>query len=182
LRERRREYEPRQNHTEHECKNEHEAVSLMGYLLAKIGRADEAREVLKTLEGISRDRYVPPYAMALVYAGLDQRDALFEWLDKAYDARDVHLIFLPVDPKWDGYRSDPRFAALLTCCRFSPGTWTHRVAGRFASADFERSAPSDPDSYKIKQENERPGGKRLTPLSRSAVRLGTMMPREGEHR
>ena len=98
------------------------AISLMGYLLAKMGRAAEAREVLKTLEGISRDRYVPPYAMALVYAGLDEHDPVFEWLDKAYDARDVHLIFLPVDPKWDGYRSDPRFEALLTRCRFTPGT------------------------------------------------------------
>jgi DNA-binding winged helix-turn-helix (wHTH) protein/tetratricopeptide (TPR) repeat protein len=95
------------------------AMSLTGYLLAKIGRASEAREVLKTLDAISRERYVPPYAMALVHAGLGDRHEVFEWLDKAYDARDVHLIFLPVDPKWDGYRADSRFEALLTRCRFT---------------------------------------------------------------
>jgi len=79
---------------------------------------EQAREVLNTLEGMSRVRYVPPYAIALVHAGLGERDAVFEWLDKAYPARDVHLIFLPVDPKWDAYRPDPRFEALLTRCGF----------------------------------------------------------------
>jgi hypothetical protein len=39
-----------------------------------------------------------------------------EWLAKAYDARDVHLIYLPVDPKWDLYKADPRFQALLKRC------------------------------------------------------------------
>jgi tetratricopeptide (TPR) repeat protein len=94
------------------------AISLRGYLLAKVGRANEAREVLRTLEAVSRLRYVPPYAMALVYAGLGEREAVFEWLDKAYAARDVHLIFLPVDPKWDPYRADARFEALLARCGF----------------------------------------------------------------
>jgi hypothetical protein len=94
------------------------AISHRGYVLAKVGRTTEARDVLKTLEAVSRERYVPPYAMALVYAGLGERDAVFEWLDRAYEARDVHLIFLTVDPKWDPYRADPRFGALLARCDF----------------------------------------------------------------
>ena len=99
-------------------------ISFRGYILAKTGRVTEAREVLRKLEADSRDRYVPPYAMALVHAGLGERDAVFEWLDKAYDAHDIHLIYLPVDPKWDPYRSDPRFTALLARCNFM------RSAGR----------------------------------------------------
>jgi TolB-like protein/DNA-binding winged helix-turn-helix (wHTH) protein/Tfp pilus assembly protein PilF len=98
------------------------ATSLRGYLLAKGGRTNEAREVLRRLESDSRDRYVPPGAMALVHAGLGEGEAMFEWLAKAYDARDVHLIFLPVDPKWDPFRVDPRFQALLTRCGFAPST------------------------------------------------------------
>ena len=103
------------------------AISLRGYLLAKAGRATEAREVLSKLEADSRERYVPPYALALVHAGLGQTDELFRWLDKAYEARDVHLIYLPVDPKWDPYRSDPRFAALLRRCGYSIGAGAHVV-------------------------------------------------------
>jgi TolB-like protein/DNA-binding winged helix-turn-helix (wHTH) protein/Tfp pilus assembly protein PilF len=95
------------------------AMSFRGHLLAKLGRVDEARDVLRTLEAASRDRYVPPYAIALVHAGLGEREAVFEWLDRAYDARDVHLIFLPVDPKWDAYRADPRFGNLLARCGFA---------------------------------------------------------------
>ena len=98
------------------------AISLNGYLLAKMGNTDAARDVLKTLEAASHDgdvpRYVPPYASALVYLGLGERDTAFEWLNKAFDVRDVHLIYLPVDPKWDAYRSDPRFVDLLARCGF----------------------------------------------------------------
>ena len=95
------------------------ALSFRGYVLAKAGRAADAREVLTTLQAAARDRYVPPYAIALVHAGLGERDAAFEWLERAYAARDVHLMFLTVDAKWDDYRQDARFAALLARCGFS---------------------------------------------------------------
>jgi TolB-like protein/Flp pilus assembly protein TadD len=87
-------------------------LSLRGYILAKSGRTNQVEEVLRTLKSIARERYVPPYAMALVYAGLGQRDSAFEWLDRAYAERDVHLVFL-ADPKWDPLREDPRFRGLV---------------------------------------------------------------------
>jgi TolB-like protein/DNA-binding winged helix-turn-helix (wHTH) protein/Flp pilus assembly protein TadD len=96
-------------------------VSLRGYVLAKSGRPDAAREAIRTLEAVSRGRYVPPYATALVYAGLQEQDAMFDALEKAYAARDVHLMYLPVDMKWDPYRTDPRFVDLLARCGFTSG-------------------------------------------------------------
>jgi TolB-like protein/DNA-binding winged helix-turn-helix (wHTH) protein/Flp pilus assembly protein TadD len=94
------------------------ALSFRGYLLAKAGRADDARALLRTLEAASQGRYVPPYAFALVHAGLADRDAVFASLDKAFAVHDVHLIYLPVDPKWDRYRDDPRFKAQVDRCNF----------------------------------------------------------------
>jgi hypothetical protein len=88
--------------------------------------AAEARDLLVTLEAASRQRYVQPYALALVHAGLGDADAVFEWLDRAYTAHDIHLIFLTVDPKWDPYRADPRFTALLARCGFAGGGRTER--------------------------------------------------------
>jgi tetratricopeptide (TPR) repeat protein len=93
-------------------------TSLRGYILAKTGRLGQAHEVLKRLRAVARERYVPPYAMALVHAGLGEREAMFDSLEDAYAERDVHLIFLPADPKWDAFRGAPRFGALLTRCAF----------------------------------------------------------------
>jgi hypothetical protein len=96
-------------------------MGFRGYVLARVGRTAEAREILKTLESLSGERYVPPYTVALVHAGLGERDAVFVSLDRAYQARDVHLVFLPVDPRWDAYRSDPGFTALVERCGFAKG-------------------------------------------------------------
>ena len=52
------------------------------------------------------------------HAGLGDKAAGVSWLDRAYEARDVHLMYLPVDAKWDPYRNDPRFVALLARCGF----------------------------------------------------------------
>ena len=93
-------------------------LSTRGYVLAKAGRASEARLVLEELMNREGERYVPKYAEALVYAGLGDRESAYDALDAAYAAHDVHLAFLTVDPKWDDYRSEPRFIRLLEQCAF----------------------------------------------------------------
>jgi TolB-like protein/Flp pilus assembly protein TadD len=94
-------------------------VALRGYVLARLGNVDAAREMLSMFQDVSSNRYVPPYAMALIYAGLQQHDLMFDWLERALTARDVHMVFLPVDPKWDRYRAEPRFTSLLERCGFA---------------------------------------------------------------
>jgi tetratricopeptide (TPR) repeat protein len=94
------------------------AIALRGYVLAKVGKAEAAREMLSTLEAASQDRYVPPYAMALVHTGLCENDLALQYLERAYDAHDVHLSFLAYDPKWDAFRAEPRFIDVLSRCAF----------------------------------------------------------------
>ena len=53
---------------------------------------------------------------------IQQEDVVFEWLERAYAARDVHLIFLPVDPKWDAYRGEPPLTAVTERCGFAGGS------------------------------------------------------------
>ena len=95
------------------------AVSIRAYILGITGRNEEASSMVTALEQTATSRYVPPYAIALGYLGLQQADAMFQWLDRAYDARDVHLVFAPVDPKWDRYRSDRRFQEVMSRCGFT---------------------------------------------------------------
>jgi len=95
------------------------AIALRGYILARIGRPQEAQEVLRMLETLANERYVPPYAQALVYAGLGERTHALGALERALQVRDVHLAFLPVDAKWDFFREDARFHSLLEACGFA---------------------------------------------------------------
>ena len=56
---------------------------------------------------------VPPGYMAELYARVGDKNKAFEWLEKAYEQRDMSLIYLGVFPPWQSLRSDPRFASLL---------------------------------------------------------------------
>ena len=47
------------------------------------------------------------------YAHLGEREQALQWLEKAYEERNTLLVWLKVDPRWDGLRSDPRFADLV---------------------------------------------------------------------
>jgi tetratricopeptide (TPR) repeat protein len=79
------------------------------------GRKDEAARIVEELQELSRQRYVTPYAIALIYASMNDRDEAFRWLQEACDEGVSDLIYLRVDPVLDGLRSDPKFAALLDC-------------------------------------------------------------------
>jgi tetratricopeptide (TPR) repeat protein len=94
-------------------------IALRGYILARQGNTQAAHDLLRILETVAKEKYVPPYAFAQVYAGLGQTDLALQFLEQAFEKHDVHLAFLTFDPKWDTVRSDPRFAALVDRC-FSP--------------------------------------------------------------
>jgi DNA-binding winged helix-turn-helix (wHTH) protein/tetratricopeptide (TPR) repeat protein len=94
-------------------------VGLRGYLYGRQGRESEARQIIETLLALTAERYVPPCAIALVHLGLGDVDNAAHFVERAYDARDVHLMFLPIDAKWDDARADPRIAAVLQRCGFT---------------------------------------------------------------
>lgn len=95
------------------------SLAYAGYVLGKSGRVEEAQNVLDRLEADGQQRYVPPSAFALVLAGMGEVQQAFEWLARAYEVRDVHLVFLPTDVRWDELRGDARFDALLKNCGFT---------------------------------------------------------------
>jgi tetratricopeptide (TPR) repeat protein len=88
-------------------------IGLLGYGYAKAGRKDEARKVLADLKEQSKTHYVPPYLIALIYTGLNEKDDAFAWLEKAYQDREYWLVWLKTDPKLDSLRSDSRFTDLM---------------------------------------------------------------------
>jgi tetratricopeptide (TPR) repeat protein len=87
-------------------------VVLLGHVYAMSGRRDEAEKILDEFKERMQQRYVPPSYLAIIYAGLDEKDQAFLWLERAYEERSVPYD-LKVNPWWDNLRSDPRFTDLL---------------------------------------------------------------------
>jgi len=92
----------------------------LGYTLAKSGRREKALKALDQLQELSKGRPVAPYDIATVYAGLDDKEQAFAWLEQAYEDRGLWLPLLRVDPALDSLHSDPRFAELLRRMNFPP--------------------------------------------------------------
>jgi serine/threonine protein kinase/tetratricopeptide (TPR) repeat protein len=66
----------------------------------------------RTLEQ-SKKRYIPPTWIAMSYSLLGDKDHAFVWLEKASREKDSYLLYLKVQPEFDGLRSDPRYTDLL---------------------------------------------------------------------
>ena len=84
------------------------------------GRRAEAQKVLEELKDPAKLRFGCPFAIARIHAALSEKDQAFEWLQKACDELDPHVIWIKVDATLDSLRSDPRFDALLREMRLPP--------------------------------------------------------------
>ena len=85
----------------------------LGHAYAVAGKEEEALKIMDELKGLSKETYVSPYDVAVIYVGLDQNDKAFDWLQKAYEERSGWLKYLKVDPRFDPLRSDRRFPDLV---------------------------------------------------------------------
>ncbi len=89
------------------------ALGHIGNTYARMRRAAEAREMISELQKHVQNTGVGRYEIALVYAGLGEKEEAFAWLEKSFLARDKGLTYLKIDPCLDPLRSDSRFQDLL---------------------------------------------------------------------
>jgi TolB-like protein/Tfp pilus assembly protein PilF len=90
-----------------------EPLSLKAYIQARSGKRAEAEQALKVLLDSSAQRFVSPYNIAIVFAGLGDEENALAWLEKAYQTRDARLVWVGVESKWDSLREHPQFQDLL---------------------------------------------------------------------
>ena len=69
--------------------------------------------MIHELQEASTQGFAPALFVALVYAGLEEKDEAFVWLEQACEQRFNRLAYLKVDALWDPIRTDPRFGDLL---------------------------------------------------------------------
>jgi hypothetical protein len=84
--------------------------AVLGYMLGRGGRADEARQILAAVLDRSRRVNGRAFYVAIVYLGLGENDKAFTWLDKALDDRSLGFHWLPAIE--DDLRRDRRFDRL----------------------------------------------------------------------
>ncbi len=65
------------------------SLGYLGYVYAAAGKNAEAQKVLEELKALSKQRYVSPYSMVCIYAGLNDKDQAFEWLERTYQERSI---------------------------------------------------------------------------------------------
>jgi TolB-like protein/DNA-binding winged helix-turn-helix (wHTH) protein/Flp pilus assembly protein TadD len=92
----------------------------LGHAYATAGRKGQAQQILQELRRDSAKRYVSPFAFALIYTGLGEKEQAFDWLEKAYQHRDPSLSTIRGDPRLDPLRGDPRFQDLLRRVHLTP--------------------------------------------------------------
>ena len=89
------------------------SLAFLAYGLAVAGRKQESRTLLGELVELCKSIYISPGYIGVIYIGLEEWDKAFEWLDRAYDARDSLLTFLQILHSFDPLRRDERFDRLL---------------------------------------------------------------------
>jgi eukaryotic-like serine/threonine-protein kinase len=86
----------------------------IGYIYAVAGRPAQAMDIARELEArYQRKEDAALGPLGAIYAGLNDRDRAFEWLDRARELLDTSVDYLILDPRFDPLRTDPRFAKLL---------------------------------------------------------------------
>jgi len=95
-------------------------LALLGHAYAASGKRAEAQLVLNDLEQLQAQRYVSPYTVAAIYAGLNDQDQAFNWLEKAVAEHDIWLMNLKVDPVFARLRTNRKFTDLLARIRLRP--------------------------------------------------------------
>jgi eukaryotic-like serine/threonine-protein kinase len=85
----------------------------LGHVYADSGQKAEARRIAVELEEEVRRGEMSPFLPAVVFAGLDEKDKSFYWLERAFQERSNWLTLIKVGRRLKNLHGDPRFDDLL---------------------------------------------------------------------
>jgi len=88
-------------------------ISGLGYSLGLADRGDEARGILRELIAREAAGQAEQIHVAMVYIGLGDSEQAIDWLEKAFEARNSHMLYLKQGAQFDSLREDPRFINLV---------------------------------------------------------------------
>ena len=80
---------------------------------AAAGERPQAERWLSEVSELSKQRYVPSFFAAKIYASLGETGKAIDLLERTYEERFGLLVYVPVDQSFDTLRSDPRVRKLI---------------------------------------------------------------------
>jgi eukaryotic-like serine/threonine-protein kinase len=86
------------------------AAAGLAFAYAASGNRAAAMDVVNDLKQRSARQLIPPYAIAVAYAGLGDATQGLEWLNRGIDQKDIYIPENFFEPLLDPLRRDPRFA------------------------------------------------------------------------
>ena len=89
------------------------ALAKLAQTYALAGETEQARSILEKLQSLSRERYVSPYDLAMIYIALQDCEQALTSLEEALAQRSLWMGYIDLEPQLDPLRSDPRFQVLL---------------------------------------------------------------------
>ncbi len=81
----------------------------LGHLYARLNRLADAQEAIQKLVQQAKQRYVAPFEIALIHAGLGETNQTLDDLEKGYRERSLSAQSLRFDPRLNEVRASPRF-------------------------------------------------------------------------
>jgi serine/threonine protein kinase/tetratricopeptide (TPR) repeat protein len=89
-------------------------LAMIGHAYAIAGERTKAIEALDALREEAKSRYVSPYDLAVIHAGLGNQSEAMRTLRVAFDDRSAWMVFITVDPRLDPLRDSPEFRELAS--------------------------------------------------------------------
>ncbi|HVR41021.1 MAG TPA: protein kinase [Thermoanaerobaculia bacterium] len=89
-------------------------LAMQAHARAIAGDRDEALRLLDALRAQSATRYISPYDIAVIHAGLGDREKALEQLRVAVEDRSAWMVFLNVDPRLDALRGEASFGSIAS--------------------------------------------------------------------
>lgn len=93
--------------------------AVLGHAYAVAGKVEEAHAILNQLQTYPLNRDVSPFYLALLNAGLRDREQTLRYLQEAFEERFSWMVWLKSEPMFDWLRNEPRFQELLRGMRLS---------------------------------------------------------------
>jgi len=97
----------------YDLQNDPDLADLLRKTYAASGYNAAIRSWLDKLSERSKQRRIPPYAFAVHYARLGDKERALDWLEKAADERCPWIVHAKSDPLFDLLKNEPRYEALV---------------------------------------------------------------------